>query len=378
MRENGKKDILYERMKNDISLGNYTPGYRFPPEIDLARQLGISRNTLRSALKKLETENLLVRIKSKGTFVAPYHEGSFTRHRLLVLSQVNSNLYNPCHYIMPGMIREAIHQGYELENCDIDIFINYTEEQIRNFIRENRITGIIVISSGFRGDENIIKALTAQEIPIILTHGYFRDYQITNWPTIYCDIQAGWEAAVRYLVRLGHRKIITTNFIYSNRMVRQWPRSKYLELLESLEVDADESLIVDIEHFDHEALKAKLTRVFRSSSEMPTAVLCYSDFQAPTVYRVLEDFNLRIPQDVAVMGFCGAPDGKFMSPPLSTIDLNYQNIGRKTIEVMAASSQWFDPRQSEYKAPPLIKCPFRLEERASTRVKRFEYQLTNS
>ena len=48
----------------------YLPGEQLPHETDLASELGISRNTLRAALSGLEEEQLLKRIKGKGTFVA--------------------------------------------------------------------------------------------------------------------------------------------------------------------------------------------------------------------------------------------------------------------------------------------------------------------
>lgn len=60
-----------------IELPRYQAGEFLPKEVDLARQLGISRNTLRQATNKLEYEGLIVRKKGYGTKVA---EKSFTTH----------------------------------------------------------------------------------------------------------------------------------------------------------------------------------------------------------------------------------------------------------------------------------------------------------
>lgn len=60
-----------------IELPQYQAGEFLPKEIDLAKQLGISRNTLRQATNKLEYEGLIVRKKGYGTKVA---EKSFTTH----------------------------------------------------------------------------------------------------------------------------------------------------------------------------------------------------------------------------------------------------------------------------------------------------------
>ena len=55
-----KYQNLYTHLKEAILRGEYASGKRFPPEILFARQLGVSRNTLRSALSKLEDEHLVI------------------------------------------------------------------------------------------------------------------------------------------------------------------------------------------------------------------------------------------------------------------------------------------------------------------------------
>lgn len=64
-----------ELLRSMIELPRYQSGEFLPKEIDLAKQLGISRNTLRQATNKLEYEGLIVRKKGYGTKVA---EKSFT------------------------------------------------------------------------------------------------------------------------------------------------------------------------------------------------------------------------------------------------------------------------------------------------------------
>lgn len=54
-----------------IANGDYQPGQQLPPESDFARQLGISRPTLREALHSLELEGIIFCRHGVGTFVAP-------------------------------------------------------------------------------------------------------------------------------------------------------------------------------------------------------------------------------------------------------------------------------------------------------------------
>ncbi|MFC7372230.1 GntR family transcriptional regulator [Fictibacillus iocasae] len=60
---------VIEKIKKDIEEGVYSEGEKLPSEFELARQLGISRATLREALRILEDENVVIRKHGVGTFV---------------------------------------------------------------------------------------------------------------------------------------------------------------------------------------------------------------------------------------------------------------------------------------------------------------------
>src|SRR6185436_3427200 len=53
-----------------ISRGEYAPGSQLPSESELSRELGVSRVTVREALRVLSQENLLIKVQGRGTFVA--------------------------------------------------------------------------------------------------------------------------------------------------------------------------------------------------------------------------------------------------------------------------------------------------------------------
>ncbi|WP_246939773.1 GntR family transcriptional regulator [Bacillus pinisoli] len=62
---------VIDRVKSDIDKGIYKEREKLPSEFDLAKQLGVSRATLREALRILEEENVVVRRHGVGTFVNP-------------------------------------------------------------------------------------------------------------------------------------------------------------------------------------------------------------------------------------------------------------------------------------------------------------------
>ena len=59
-------EVLRELLEN----GTYPPGSQLPPEPDLAQQLGISRSTLREAMRTFEERGRITRRRGIGTFVS--------------------------------------------------------------------------------------------------------------------------------------------------------------------------------------------------------------------------------------------------------------------------------------------------------------------
>ena len=77
---------LTDQIRKDIENGIYKRGQKIPTELELCDLYKVSRITVRKALKELEKENLLVRERGKGTFIATVmlrrdiaHNTSFTK-----------------------------------------------------------------------------------------------------------------------------------------------------------------------------------------------------------------------------------------------------------------------------------------------------------
>jgi GntR family transcriptional regulator len=75
LRKDGQRVVpLYYQVQHmvaqRISRGEYPPGTQLPPENELSRELGVSRVTVREALRVLAEQNILIKIQGRGTFVA--------------------------------------------------------------------------------------------------------------------------------------------------------------------------------------------------------------------------------------------------------------------------------------------------------------------
>ncbi|MGC5324045.1 GntR family transcriptional regulator [Brevibacillus sp. SYSU BS000544] len=63
--------LVMDRLKDDIEAGVLLPGERLPSEAELSKRLGVSRATLREALRLLEEEKIVIRRHGVGTFIHP-------------------------------------------------------------------------------------------------------------------------------------------------------------------------------------------------------------------------------------------------------------------------------------------------------------------
>ena len=61
------------------------------------------------------------------------------------------------------------------------------------------------------------------------------------------------------------------------------------------------------------------------------------------------------------MGFCGYAETSYMTPPLSTIDLDFETIGRTAADLMLRASEWYQ----QDTAPHIIHTPHHILERES-------------
>ena len=72
--------------------------------------------------------------------------------------------------------------------------------------------------------------------------------------------------------------------------------------------------------------------------------------------------NLKVPDDIAVMGCCGYPGSAFLETPLSTIDFQYEKKGERAVDLLLEANRWFhskSPVPQEY-------IPTKIIERTST------------
>ena len=362
-----KKDIVFATLRRDIEAGSYAAGQKLPNELDFSRQLGVAKKTLRHALERLEAEGLISRHRALGTFVRDGKAGRPNRRYMAVFDD-KAGAEMPSRYIMPGAQHAATKAGVELRCMSLDYVLAMEEADIAGSLRRQNIAGALLFSEYFHGHERILKLMRAAGLPVVLPHtARPRDGQVTGFAALAYDERAACELAVSHLAGRGHRRLGSVQARGVDGTFRGFAAAEYLAHLGSLGLDSDPRLLKQVDYDPAEIEGA--TRELMRMPRPPTALLCFSDFYALHVYRALKALSLRIPEDVAVMGYCGYPGGCLLDPPLSTVDLGYFEIGKLAFSILDSSELWFG---RENTAPPLLYTPYELAVRGSTAVERVE------
>ena len=104
-------------------------------------------------------------------------------------------------------------------------------------------------------------------------------------------------------------------------------------------------------------------RYLLSLPEPPDAVFCFNDLMALGAMSVLHEAGLRIPHDVAVVGFDDIEDGRYATPSLTTIAPDKERIGRMAVSLLIERI-----KKTRTQPPETIYTPFHLCVRNSTRI----------
>ena len=70
--------LVKQHLRDALAQGRFPPGTLMPSETELVAQFGVSRMTVNRALRELQSEGLIVRVKGVGTFAAQLHRVSST------------------------------------------------------------------------------------------------------------------------------------------------------------------------------------------------------------------------------------------------------------------------------------------------------------
>jgi DNA-binding LacI/PurR family transcriptional regulator len=186
-------------------------------------------------------------------------------------------------------------------------------------LREQHVDGLIV--SAPRSDDSQLSRLYEEGYPLVL-HGRLPDCAL---PFVDVDNVGGAHKAVSHLIGLGHRRIgLITNapLSYTSSQDRL---TGYRQALQEAALPLDDELVRYGEFSPQSGRKAMESLLALPSP--PSAALVASDVVALGAMAAVRKQGIRIPQDIALVGFDDIFLAAYVSPPLTTVRLPAYGLG---------------------------------------------------
>jgi LacI family transcriptional regulator len=169
-------------------------------------------------------------------------------------------------------------------------------------------------------------------------------------PSVVPGEVAGGHAATDVLIRAGHRRIGYINGEASMEASRHRLRG-YRQALATADLPFDPDLLREGNWQPISGYEA--ARELMALKNPPTAIFCANDLMAVGAYEALHELGLRIPDEVAVMGYDDREIAQHLHPPLTTVLLPHFEMGSIAAEILldATSGSASRPRQIKVECP---------------------------
>lgn len=333
---------VFERLRTQI-IGQELPvGTKLPSELELAQAHGVSRGTIRQALNLLMQEGCVERIQGKGTFVSDHYlnvktnrEGS-ERRIGLILPYMRDQLSLD---ILIGVEQAVKSRGYQFSFAYADERVEQQARDIQRMLAD-RVAGLVIFPvSNMRYDSSIWQ-LKAEGIPFVLIDRYFPDLECDR---VTADNFAGAYRATEHLIILGHTQIA---FLYDSLADLRTSSvndryAGYRQALNDYHIPFDQELIVQIEKPKNDGLSDPFIQLLQKPNR-PNAIFAVNDFLAIRLLQAARRCGIRVPHELALVGFDDVTLSAHISPALTTVGQPRVEIGFSTGNLLLNRIEGYD------------------------------------
>ncbi len=291
---------------------------------EIAEKYNFSPNAFGKGLKSKTTENI-------GVIFCREHQplsGNPFYSRVLegIESEIGMNNYNLILHLIP--------------ECN--------QDHLPKMVREKQVDGVILVGI-FRQD--FVSKIIGVELPVVLIDPK-SSYENCN--QVFIDNEHGAFLATQYLIKAGHRKI---GFI-SGDLSRLSFRQRYDGFVKALKIN---KIPLQKEYVSTGGLEQGYQHVKKllSVKNRPTAIFSANDINALYGYKAIQDMELKVPDDISIIGFDDIDLARFASPGLTTIRVFKQELGSIGVRTL------FKTIKKEIQKPVHTIVPVQLIERES-------------
>jgi len=287
---------------------------------DIAKELNISPATVsrglndHAAVNKNTKKKILAVAKEMG-----YRSNTFAsnlrRQRThtigVILPHLNSNFLSA---VIAGMEKVANEAGY---NLLISQSLETEKKEIANAktMFDSRVDGLLVSLAANTASINHFEPFIKKGVPIIFFDRVFEHKQCTS--IVIDNVKAGYEATT-HLIAQGGQKIVHITGNLSRNVYADRLKGYKFALLENGLPYQDEN-VYSINLTSEIDLNKALNKILNGKA-LPNSLFVANDSCAVSCIKFFKKAGIRIPQDIAIVGFNNDPLANVIEPNLTTID----------------------------------------------------------
>lgn len=275
------------------------------------RRPGISEPTRERVYKALEAHGFQdalgrVRHEKKALQLIIFHKKSSS----VAYSQYFSKIFSG---VLEGIDVQARALGYNL-------MVTYADEDTLRESQPSGAEGILLLATDM--EARYMKPLTKSGLPVVVIDNFY-DMESADCVTI--NNHQGVFKAVRYLNDMGHRQIGYIHSLVESHNFSERAHG-YRRAMEKCGLEVSPAHIFSV-GIDYGQMTEELKALFEKSESLPTALFADNDILAMHAVKALAELNLRVPEDISIVGFDDMPLSEMLQPPLTTIGVAKNLMG---------------------------------------------------
>jgi len=220
-------------------------------------------------------------------------------------------------------ILESVRAELEEKGYDITfISSGFAGQRSASFLEHCRyrgVDGVVIACIDFETEE--AKGLINSDIPVVLI-----DKRIEGKSSVISQNHEGIKKAVDYLVKNGHKDIGYIHGQHASTDVTKDRLSGFYEAMKEANIAPNNGWVIEGGYYEWE-LTAKGVKKILAMDHKPTALILPDDYAALAAYRVLSQMDIKIPDDISLIGYDGLEFSQIMNPRLTTIKQDTKTIG---------------------------------------------------
>lgn len=300
-------------------------------------------------------DSVLTAAKQLG-YVRNQQAANLRSGRSRLLGVVVPDIQNPYYPVFYQHIHDAaVARGYHILLSSTSRRVA-EEKHALSMFEMNRVEGVILNTSEGETDEEcdeilarLIKSGVAAIVSGRTNHGLLADESMIK------NVDAVIKA-VTYLNRTGHKKLAFISGSLENLAAKERLEG-FKQGLAACNLPV-ESAPISVGEFTTES-GFRLGQALLKKSDRPSAIVAANDPLAIGIVQAAQSLGLRVPQDLAVIGFDDNPLAQLVSPKLTTLRIPIAKIAADSVEAVLERAERRDdpqpPRRLEYEADLIIR-----------------------